>query len=155
MKKIDWHDKQKLASVVNRSFSMLEFLRGVGLATTGSNASTAKKYFNIHSISTSHFNGNRHLKPNRMTLEQILVENSTFKDLTRLKRRLIKEGLLTSHCYKCKNTGQWMGKSLTLQLEHKNGNNKDHRLENLELLCPNCHSQTSTWGGKRRIKQHL
>ena len=85
-----------------------------------------------------------------MSLEQILAEQSTFKDLTRLKRRLIKEGLLELRCYKCNNSGNWMGEPLTLQLEHKNGNNKDHRLENLELLCPNCHSQTPTWGGKNR-----
>lgn len=150
MKKIDWLDKNKLETAAQRSFSMLEFLRTLGLATTGSNANTAKKYLRKHNISTSHFNGNRHLKPNRMTLDQILVERSTFKDLTRLKRRLIKEGLLISRCYKCKNDGTWMGMPLTLQLEHKNGINNDHRLENLELLCPNCHSQTPTWGGKNR-----
>ena len=49
-------------------------------------------------------------------------------------------------CVKCGNTGEWMGQPISLQLDHINGNNKDNRLENYQWLCPNCHSQTKTWG---------
>jgi 5-methylcytosine-specific restriction endonuclease McrA len=65
-----------------------------------------------------------------------------------LKSRLLKEKLIEYKCVKCGNTGEWQGEPLSLQLDHINGNNKDHRLENLRLLCPNCHSQTKTYSGK-------
>jgi DNA-binding CsgD family transcriptional regulator len=64
-----------------------------------------------------------------------------------LKRRLIKEGVLPARCASCGITG-WRGRPLALQLHHINGDRHDNRLENLALLCPNCHSQTNTWAGR-------
>ncbi len=81
------------------------------------------------------------------SLEEILVENSKYENINCLKKRILKEGLLEYKCAKCGNTGTWNGKELTLQLEHKNGIHNDHRLSNLEFLCPNCHSQTDTYSG--------
>lgn len=49
-------------------------------------------------------------------------------------------------CAQCGNTGEWMGKPISLQLDHISGDNTDNRLENYQWLCPNCHSQTETWG---------
>jgi 5-methylcytosine-specific restriction endonuclease McrA len=66
-----------------------------------------------------------------------------------LKRRMLNEGWV----YKCNVCGinDWMNKSLTLQVDHINGNNKDNRKENLQLICPNCHSQTSTFCRGTRV----
>ena len=52
--------------------------------------------------------------------------------------------------YECSQCGisEWNNKPLTLELEHKNGNNRDNRVENLCLICPNCHSQTDTFRGR-------
>jgi 5-methylcytosine-specific restriction endonuclease McrA len=66
-----------------------------------------------------------------------------------IKRRLLNEGLLANRCYQCGLT-DWMGKPLSLELHHRNGDGSDYRLDNLEMLCPNCHSQTPTWGGRNR-----
>lgn len=55
------------------------------------------------------------------------------------------EGLLKEECVLCGQNNIWNGKKLVLQLDHKNGNNKDNRIENLRILCPNCHTQTETY----------
>lgn len=84
-------------------------------------------------------------------LSEILVENSTYTNIARLKIRLLREGLLEIKCYGegCGLT-EWRSKPISLQLDHINGNNFDHRIENLRLLCPNCHSQTETFAGKNK-----
>ena len=68
------------------------------------------------------------------------------------KKRLLKEGLLQYECYKC-GLKEWMGEPISLQLEHKNGDNTNNTLKNLTLLCPNCHSQTKTFAGKNIKKE--
>jgi hypothetical protein len=52
------------------------------------------------------------------------------------------------YCWECGQLPEWNGKPLTLQMDHRNGNRYDHRLENLRWLCPNCHTQTSTFNGR-------
>ena len=66
-----------------------------------------------------------------------------------MKARLIKEGYIEYKCAIC-GIKDWLGQPLSLQLDHINGINDDHRLENLRLLCPNCHSQTDTYAGKNK-----
>ena len=86
-------------------------------------------------------------------MEEILVENSSYTNRTRLKERLIKEKLLEYKCSICQNNGIWLNKELTLQLDHINGINNDNRIENLRFLCPNCHSQTDTYSGKNLLNK--
>jgi hypothetical protein len=60
--------------------------------------------------------------------------------------------VLTEKCEICEIGSSWNNKPLVLQLDHINGINNDNRLENLRLLCPNCHSQTDTFSGKHKRK---
>lgn len=80
-------------------------------------------------------------------LENILVENSTYQT-NNLKRRLFEQGLLQDQCAWCGLGSTWNGKSISLHLDHINGINNDHRISNLRVLCPNCHSQTDTYAGR-------
>lgn len=79
-----------------------------------------------------------------MPIEQLLCGR---RDRTHLKGRLIKAGLLSERCKNC-GISEWRGNPLALELHHVNGDGRDNRLTNLTLLCPNCHSQTDSWGGR-------
>jgi DNA-binding CsgD family transcriptional regulator len=83
-------------------------------------------------------------RPRAMPLEALL---SISRNRSNLKRRLLKAGLLQAICGRCGLT-EWQGIPLALQLHHVNGVRSDNLLANLTLLCPNCHSQTDTWGGR-------
>lgn len=80
-------------------------------------------------------------------MEQILIENSNLSNRS-IKNYVLKHNLIDFVCSECGLPSEWNGKPLVLQLEHRNGVNNDHRLENLTFLCPNCHSQTDTYAGR-------
>jgi DNA-binding CsgD family transcriptional regulator len=92
----------------------------------------------------------------RIPLEELLVKGRR-TGRGHLKKRLIGAGLIEERCERCGLT-DWQGKPLGLELHHKNGDGTDNRLPNLEILCPNCHAQTDTWGGRnahKRPERHL
>jgi hypothetical protein len=73
------------------------------------------------------------------------------KSRATIKRRLLEAGILENRCEWCGIT-EWRGKPISIQIDHANGIRDDHRRENLRMLCPNCHSQTETFGAKNRRK---
>lgn len=70
-----------------------------------------------------------------------------------MRRIVIKDNLIKYACAICGNDGTWLNQKLVLQLDHINGNASDNRLENLRFLCPNCHTQTTTFGNKNKMKR--
>ncbi len=82
-----------------------------------------------------------------MPVELLLVDGRVQTNRSHLKQRLLAEGLKENRCESCGLT-EWQGKPLNMQLHHNNGRGKDNRLENISFLCPNCHAQTETWGGR-------
>lgn len=101
-----------------------------------------------------HFLSEKEHKPGeKLSLEEILVENSNYPS-DKLKERLIKAGIKKSKCEnpKCGIT-DWYGEKLKFHLHHINGNHHDNRLENLQILCPNCHSLTDNYSGKKLKKE--
>lgn len=81
-------------------------------------------------------------------VEQVLTEKS-FYGRNLVRARLLNNSILKQECYIC-GISEWLGKPLSLDLDHINGISDDHRLENLRMLCPNCHSQTETYRGRNK-----
>ena len=94
--------------------------------------------------------GNTFNHVNKIPLEEILVKDSTYKGIGRLKKRLFANNLLSNKCQLCGLENEWHGKPIVLRLDHINGTNNDHRIENLRMLCPNCDSQTPTFAGRNK-----
>ena len=143
-------------NLVQSKFTYSDILRELGLGTRGGSSTDAlKRRIKELNVDISHFNKGKNdsCKQRRYKMEEILVENSTYVGIERLKARLVNEGLLEYCCEQCGNTGEWLGKKLVLQLDHINGIHNDHRLENLRFLCPNCHSVTDTYAGKNKISK--
>lgn len=73
------------------------------------------------------------------------------KGRSNIKTRLFITGQKQNICESCGINGEWLGKPITLELHHINGVNNDNKIENLQLLCPNCHSQTDNFRNKKRV----
>ena len=144
---------EEFQQIIARNHSWCACAREVGLSPNGSNSKIQlKKRVEELGLDISHFDQTQDARQasTKYTLEEIMVENSTYQNITKLKERIIKADLLPYKCAICGNTGEWNGQKLVLQLDHINGNHFDHRKENLRFLCPNCHSQTETFSGKNK-----
>lgn len=157
-RKRKWTDEQFIAAA-GRVSSVRGILRALGLHPTGANYKTVHDTVARLNLDTSHWKGKGYLKglthnfSRRIPMEEILVENSTFHNLTHLKTRLVRDGMLEKRCAICGIT-EWRGQPLSLVLDHINGVNNDHRLPNLRFLCPNCNSQQETFAGRnKRLKR--
>jgi hypothetical protein len=143
--------------IVKTSYSVAQVLKRLGLVPIGGNYKTVKRKVKLLNLSISHFTGQGHLRgkthnwAKKKPLEEILVKNSDYNNTSALRRRLFRENVFEQRCYNC-GLSEWLGEPISLELEHKNGNSFDNRIENLTILCPNCHSQTETFRGRNKDK---
>ena len=143
---------------VAESLSVRQVLGRIGLVPAGGNYKTVHGRIKQLGLDTSHFTGaGWNVGPRYQMLgkpfswDGILVENSAYSSTFHLRNRLIQHGLKGAKCEKCGLT-EWLDEAIPLELHHANGVNNDHRLTNLQLLCPNCHALTDNYRGKNQRK---
>lgn len=150
------YSQQVLEEACKGSTSYRQVLSKLGLIEAGGNYATIQKKIKDFHIDVSHFTGkgwNKGLnfKPNpAIPLQQILAPNSSFQS-NKLRNRLLKEGYFERKCYRC-NLAEWLNKPIPLELEHIDGDRTNNQINNLTLLCPNCHALTPSF---RRRKPKL
>ena len=156
MAKARSYTDEEFVRAVRESASIRSVLQKLNLKPTGGNYDVVKRRIARLELDTSHITGQSHLKgkshdwARSIPLNEILVERSTYGGGTfLLKKRLIKAGYFSEKCYHCGLT-EWMGNPIPTHLEHKNGDRYDNRIENLTLLCPNCHALTETYAGRNK-----
>ncbi len=142
----------QLKEAASSAKTIRQLLTLIGLRPAGGNYAQIYRELENNKISTDHFVGHgwskglKLVRTPRLALEAILVEGSTFQS-AKLKKRLFASGLKKPQCELC----GWAVRSpdgrLPLELDHINGCRSDHRLSNLRILCPNCHSLQPTHRG--------
>ena len=143
-------EEELLEQLVSESNSLSEILRKQGKAVSGNACKILKEKLEKYNIEYS-FSQNYSKNLKKKPIEYYLQENIKC-DSQKLKKRLIKEGLKKDICECCGQDTTWNGKPLVLQLDHINGDHHDNRLENLRIVCPNCHSQTDTFCTRKKRK---
>ena len=150
--------KEELEKAAKQSSSIAEMCRTLGLRPCGGNYRQMHNAIEKFALDTSHFTGQGwnvglKFKPfEEKPMGEILVKGSTYQSF-KLKRRLLKEGFKQHVCERC-GLSEWQASPIPLELHHLNGNNKDNRLENLQLLCPNCHALTGSYRGRNKKSPH-
>lgn len=145
---------EQFVELLKKSSTISEVLFKLGYTVKGNSwgYSQIKRRMDDLNLDHSIFKGRSAIiktnKLNNIKKEDILKENCKHQR-TVLRRYIIKNNLIPYKCAICGCT-EWQGKTLSLELDHINGINNDNRLENLRFLCPNCHSQTSTYGSRNQ-----
>lgn len=145
---------EQISQFCKESFSYAEVLRKMKMSGGGSQA-TLKKRIKKDKIDVSHFKGHGWNKgltgigPNKekYTLDEVFKKDSPVSQKV-LRGYIERHNIIPYKCERCGCDGHWQGGQISLEIHHKDGNNKNNCLNNLCYLCPNCHALTDTYRGK-------
>ena len=147
------YTKEILVPIVSNSFSILDVIKKLGMKFSGGLHSHLTIRIKSFGIDMSHFHGqgwNKGKSPiNKRLWKSILVKrNSDYKEKTQILRRALLESGREYKCEECGLKDCWNNKPICIQIDHKDGDVTNNIPKNLRFLCPNCHSQTETFGTK-------
>jgi hypothetical protein len=149
-------DATDLRQAVAEAVSIAETLRRLGRPDNGGQRALLRRWTAEDGIDTTHFLGQAHQRgrpsptPVRTAKDVLVKHSSVRRTQASVLRRALHEIGVAERCAGCGTGSVWLGRPMTLEVDHINGDWSDDRPENLRLLCPNCHAITSTWcrGGK-------
>lgn len=140
--------RDELLDAVEGAVSKRQVLQRLGRRDTGSIYATLQRAADRHGVQLPDGTKLSYGTHSRLLPEEVFVDG-----VARTRRTLLwhmKHTLGIEYaCVKCENPGEWQGQPLCLEIDHINGDHRDNRLENLRLLCPNCHSQTETFNRRK------
>lgn len=154
--KLDVVSSEELQKLFDESVNYIEVLEKCGLSKNNNNYNKLNEIIAKYHIDLTKINTNRKVYQknhqtiyNKSTFLERLENGNIFKKSSQLLNLLV---IFEVKAYKCEQCGlsEWNGKYIRLELHHKDGNNKNNRLDNLEILCPNCHSQTDNFRFRNR-----
>jgi hypothetical protein len=153
------YNKELIINATANSDSLADVLRFFNLKITGGNYVHMHWLIKKFEIDTSHFTGqlrnktkipfNKHTKESFIKSHLVIWDKLKPVNTDRIKKRLIEFGLKNRICERCEET-KWMGSDIPLEIHHNNGNRWDNRIDNIKLLCPNCHAITDNYCSKKR-----
>ena len=150
------YTKELLETNVKDCYSFAELCRRLGLKPAGSNPKTLRKKMDEFGVDYSHFTGKAWNKNPENPVYRgkylpKLCEHSSLSSAN-VKELVYRLGLKENKCEICGVT-EWLGNPIVCELHHINGDSTDNRIENLQILCPNCHSQTDNFRSRNRNKK--
>lgn len=148
------YSKDELQKLLDESNSYADLLRKLEMSEHGANRTTLKKVIDEYNLDLTQISRNREMEQlgnlkriwKTIPLENILKKDTSYTSAMLLKRLFV-EGYKEKKCERC-GIVNWMGEEITFHLHHKDGKHNNNELENLQVLCPNCHSQTENYAGK-------
>lgn len=147
------YTKELLEENVKDCYSFAELCRRLGLKPEGSNPKTLRRKMDEFGVDYSHFTGKAWNKnpDNPVYRDKFLPKLCEHSSLSsaNVKELVYRLGLKENKCEIC-GTAEWLGKPIICELHHINGDSTDNRIENLQILCPNCHSQTDNFRSRNR-----
>lgn len=160
MKEAKWKEfsRDEIEQFVKDSYSYASLAQKLGYNNGGGNIATVKSMIRELELDVSHFTGQGWLLGKKYDSSQYVPFEKYIQGkhvvTSKLSKKLLREGLKERKCECCNNT-IWNGVPIPLEIHHIDGDNTNHKLDNLQLLCPNCHALTDNYCGKNIKKQNI